>query len=584
MAVAAVASVLVEATGACSFAARPPHPLPPATSRFVFEQVTRDRWLQPAQRPEFTPFSDASSTLYLTFPTSYSRGGERTIHVAMRSPMMGDSAVLRVRRDGSIVRQDAWLRPIASMSGLLPEDSAQMARFRLLAGRHLLLPLARTWDVVPTVHPRRFRAGERWTDTIALATELDGSRQALNGRRTSVLIGDTVVAGRRVSMVRDSADVRYTEHELQQERTLNALVVVDRTATGTVRSRYLVRPRARTVLGPRRHDMLAGEAVLRYPDGRSFRTPARYERTRLWTLFDPQAYATRQADQRADAQRRWSGPVRVPIDESQRRLSSGDVLLRDSLMTAWEREADPNRREERYRILQQWAPGGRAFRNQLVARRIATGDSAFAIEQLANRAYPARPPIERDEAEQMIRVMRDPGIAFALGASRDALYENLVQTFVTSPRALRPIRLGGIVCRRHADCSKSNGESARNPDFATWAWRLSKRRSRSMGRLGDCSRSCWLACHRVCGATRGGRWRDVASRGETPTPRSKRGLARMARMDEQPGARLSPAVVPAGAGPRAVRGQPHQRDPILRGPFRSRRRWRAPTPARGGNR
>jgi hypothetical protein len=126
----------------------------------------------------------------------------------------------------------------------------------------------------------------------------------------------------------------------------------------------------------------------------------------------------------------------VPGDETQRRLSSGDEMLRDSLTTAWEQERDPNHREELYRLLQLWGRGGQAFRDQLLARRIAAGDSAFAIEELAHRAYPARPPIGKAEAERMIRVMRDPGIPFALGVSRDALYENLVQTLVSSPRAL----------------------------------------------------------------------------------------------------------------------------------------------------
>lgn len=429
-----MAWVLVQSTGACSSAVRGPIASPPTTSRYVLEQVTRDRWVQPGQLPEFTPFSDVSSALYLTVPTAYSRAGERTIYVAMRNPLMGDSALLSVRRDGNVVRQSAWLRPIPSFG--LPEDSVHMARFRLLVGGRLLLPLARTWDLIPRVRPRRFAPGERWTDTIALATELDGSRQALNGRRTSVLIGDTLVAGRRLWVVRDSADVRYTERELQQERTLNALVAVDRSATGTVRSRYFYDRELGLFWGRADTTSLAGEAVLRYPDGRSFRTPARYQRTRLWTLYDPDVYATRQAEQRAEAQRKRSGPVRVPGDETQRRLSSGDLMLRDSLTTAWDRERDPNHREELYRLLQLWAPGGPAFRDQLLARRIAAGDSAFAVEQLAHRAFPAQPPIQRAEAEQMIRVMRDPGIPFALGVSRDALYENLVQTFVTSPRAL----------------------------------------------------------------------------------------------------------------------------------------------------
>jgi hypothetical protein len=408
----------------------------PQSGSYIVEQLSRDRWLHRAQRPEFTPFVDASSTLNLDVPAPSPRGRERTIQMVTQMPAPGDTIALTVRADGEVVRHDVRLRPVPPNAVMLPGDSARFARFRLRNGGRLMLPLARTWDVIPRVHPRRFTPGERWTDTIALATDYDGSRQALAGRRVSILLGDTVVGSKRLWMIRDSAAVRYTEHELQEERTLGTLVAVDRTATGTMRgvSLYdgdlgLFRERVDTT-------SLSGDAVLRYPDGRSFRTPAQYARTRRWTLYDPSAYATRQAEMRAERQRTSSGPVRAPSNETQRRLSSGDGLLRDSLEAAWARERDPNHRDELYRLLVLWAPGGRRVRDSLDARRIAAGDSAFLLEHLFGRAYPAQPAIERSEAEAMVRVMADPGVSFALGVARDPLYENLVQTFVTWPRAL----------------------------------------------------------------------------------------------------------------------------------------------------
>ena len=434
----AIALVALQAISACSAGGRRLVPPPQVINRFVLEERIRDRWLQPAQRPEFTPYVEALLTMHLDVPSEFSPAGERTIQVGMRTPSLGDRASLVVRRDGRIVGQAASLLAAPPAAVMPPGDSARLMRFRLLVGGRLALPLARTWDVVPRVHPRRFSRGERWTDTIALATGFEGSRQTLEGHRTSVLIGDTLVGGRHLWIVRDSATVRYSEHELQEERTLDTLVAIDRIVTGTTRSRYLLDRDLGLFWQREDTTSLAGDAVLHYPDGRSFRTPVRYERTRQWTLYTLDAYNARQAQVRAELERTSSGTVRYPSTELQRRLSSGDAILRDSLLTVWERERDPNHREDVYRTLQLWARGAPAIRDQLEARRIATGDSAFLVERLFRRAYPAQPPIERDEAEQMIRVMSDPGVAFALGVSRDALYENLVQTFVTWPRALMP--------------------------------------------------------------------------------------------------------------------------------------------------
>src|SRR5687768_3481318 len=188
-----------------------PHP-------FVLEQSMEHRWLNGAQKPEFTPFGSASSPLQLDLPEIDRRTGHRTIRMAM-GPRSGDSATLTVRANGSAVRQEAWLRAIPSSPVMLPGDSARLNRFRLLVGGHLMLPVARVWDLVPQVHPRREVEGASWTDTITLATEYEGSQQTLTGMRRSFLVGDSAVAGHPVWIIRDSAQVRYTERELQYERT-----------------------------------------------------------------------------------------------------------------------------------------------------------------------------------------------------------------------------------------------------------------------------------------------------------------------------------------------------------------------------
>jgi hypothetical protein len=436
---AAIAVVAVFSMIGCSVSGAPEPAQPaPASARYVMEQATQDRWISARQRPEFTPFARASSTLYLDLAAPDPRTGERTIRVAFRAPRSADSAALQVRPDGRVVRYDGWVPSVPLPPMIVPGDSARFARIRLRLGGRLALPQTRVWELVPRVRPRRFVAGARWTDTLALDAAQDGFRQTLAGVRTSVLIGDTVVAGRRLWIVRDSAVVRYAERDLEHERTLDTLVAIDRTVTGTVLGRYVYDPDLR--FSHLRNDTtsLSGDAVLRYPDGRTFATPVRYERTRHWTLYDIATFTTRQAARRAELQRTSSGPVRSASNETERRLGAGDTTLRDSLTSVWASEREPNRREELYRLLMLWGRPVPAFKNELDARRMAAGDSAFILRQLAERAYPARPRIDFDAAQQMIRVMSDPGLPFAFGWSRDAIYENLVQTFSTWPPATAP--------------------------------------------------------------------------------------------------------------------------------------------------
>jgi hypothetical protein len=404
----------------------------------VLEVGTRERWMHSAQRPEFTPFGPMLFALQVDGTAPDPLTGHRTLRLSRLDRRTGDTTTFVVGRDGSVISQHTQVGgPIPPPRGMGEGEAVRFAQYRLLDDGRLVLPATRTWAVVPRVHPQRFAPGQRWTDTIALASEVDGSRQALDGVRTSVLVKDTVVAGRSLWIVRDSARVRYAEREIEFERTLDTTVTVERTATGSLTGRYLYD----RVLGMHwsRVDttVLNGDAVLRYPDGRSFRTAARYERMREMTLREPAAYAARREEIRRERMRRSTGPVQMPTNETEERLARGDTTFRDSLLDAWGRENDPDRRHQIYRTLTLWARS-EVFRAELERRRVAVGDSAFAIERLWTSAYPAQRRIDRALALEMIRVMQDPGISFAANVHRDPLYENLAQTFTTWPRALEP--------------------------------------------------------------------------------------------------------------------------------------------------
>ena len=404
----------------------------------VLEVTTRERWMHAAQRSEFTPFSPMSFALQVDGTTPDSLTGERTLRLSRLDRRTGEATTLVVGRDGAIVRQETQLgAPIPTPPGMSPAEAVRFAQNRLFDEERLVLPATRAWDALPRVHPVRFTPGQRWTDTVALASEVDGSRQALDGVRTSVLVRDTVVDGRSLWIVRDNARVRYTERAVDFERALDTTVAVERTATGSITGQYLYD----RLLGMHwsRVDTtaLSGEAILRYPDGRSFHTSARYERTREMTLREPAAYVARRDQIRLERMRTSTGSVVSPANETETRLWRGDTMVRDSLLRAWDRENDPNRREQIYRTLMLWArPEG--FRAELERHRAAAGDSAFAIKRLWSLAYPAQSRIDRALALEMIRVMQDPGISFAANLYRDPIYENLAQTFTTWPRALEP--------------------------------------------------------------------------------------------------------------------------------------------------
>lgn len=284
---------------------------------------------------------------------------------------------------------------------------------------------------MPTFRAAPARSGARWTDTLARDAEHEGIRQSLHGTRVSTLVGDTSVNGRRLWIVRDSARVRYEERLLEFERTLDTVVTVTRAVIGTIRGRSLYDPELGLFRERLDSTVLAGEAVLRYPDGRAFPTVARHQRFRRWDLYDRSEYAARQAQLRAAEARAWGGMVRVPTTDLERRLSRGDTVARDSVLAEWQRADDPDRRERLFVLLSWSGP-----RHRLDSLRVASGDTAYLYQWLTGRAVSSSEPTKPHEMHDMIAFMNDPGLAFAFGQSRDWLYENLRQALVTSPPAI----------------------------------------------------------------------------------------------------------------------------------------------------
>ncbi|HEV2733983.1 MAG TPA: hypothetical protein VGV85_04055 [Longimicrobiaceae bacterium] len=412
---------------------------------YTVEVQLHDRWLHGRQRPEFTRFDTLRRWVHVDSAGAGEHEGGRVLFLTLGRPGPGDRARVVHDRSGRTTRMQVALPAPPPMPFAEPrEESLRRARWRLFDGEYgrtrLLLPEARVWELVPTFHPARRERGARWTDTLRLAAEAGAFRQALDGVRVSRLLGDTLVAGRRLWIVGDSAHVRYEERWEHEERTLGGLAAVTRVLEGVVRGRHLYDPALR--LFTLRHDTsaLRGEAVLRYPDGRAFRTPVRYERFRRWDLHGPAAYRARVAVLEAARRAERDGMLVFPRGGLEQRVATGEPLVVDSVLSVLRRSRDPGERSRLVRALESWGPGGPELRERLVGAMLASGDTAGAVVAITSRlAHPSR-PVRPETVRLLLPFMADPGRAFAFGLDRDPPYENFRQALLTCPPAITPDR------------------------------------------------------------------------------------------------------------------------------------------------
>lgn len=399
----------------------------------VFESQIRERWLHGRQRPAFTDFEEWRHRVRIDSVRRDPSRDRTTLFLTLERPGGGAHGTVTVDGRGRVRSTEVELAPVPRKVHGAPGDSARFHRWRLLApgsDDRISLPESRVWGLVPAFHPRRREPGAQWTDTLDRTTERDGFRQSLEGVRVSTIVGDTAIGGRRHWIVRDSARVRYEERRLSEERTLDTLVRVEREAEGTIVGRYVYDPSLR--LFRDRHDTtaLSGTAVLRYPDGRTFSTPARFQRFRAIHRVAPDEDAKRR---RVPATARYGGMLLLPRNDIEKRLATGDAALRDSLVSEWERSRDPDERARLYGLLTTWGPGSPRFRNRLLQKALAVGDTVRAVTELRDEVPDASRPLKVDALGVLLPFMRDPGRAFAFGLARDPFYENPRQSLLTHP-------------------------------------------------------------------------------------------------------------------------------------------------------
>lgn len=395
------------------------------TAPLNMEIQVRERWLHGRENPRFRAFEPREYTLY--FDTVREIPGGRTLDIRMSRTIVGG----QIEQDATgRLRAISVVTQAPSESMLTRSDSFTIARFLWFELDRLSIPETRIWEVVPTHPPEGIAPGGQWVDTVRLETTGGGNRQALHGVRTSTLLGDTIVDGRRFRIVRDSMAAHYEETALIRDYTFEAWAEVTRVVDGVVRGRHLYDPRSGLFATRSDTMILAGSMALANPDGGRFTVPARYERMRTLTLYDEASWDALVAERRAQRSAQMGGMVVLPGDSLQARLRRGDTIARDSLLDEWHRAADPDERVQLQRILTQW--GGAGIRERMNELALDAGDTAFAT---ANEFGERR--VDPSVIERLLPVLANPVVALERGMGvssiRSLPYERISSPLLNSP-------------------------------------------------------------------------------------------------------------------------------------------------------
>jgi hypothetical protein len=405
---------------------------PPSLDGYVLHRKVRERWLNGRQHPAFTPTLTSMDVTHLDLARA-AKGG-RVLYTRLRRDdgAVLYPAVIELDERGRFVR--AGIREPRFPPSDDPATDREVAIRFLRRGLHvdaLDLPEVRLWDLVPSYHPVVLEPGMSWVDTIEVTAERLGQRQDVEGARVRTVLGDTLVEGQRLWVIRDSVDVRYAELVSFLDFTFLAEAWIERTAAGVTRGTYLFNPAIGLTQARWDTTRLAGEATLRLPDGRVFTTPARYEAERWLTLMDPEGHAAVRAKQFEERRREWTGPIISPGPLGGR-LQQGDAALWDSLLTVWHESRDPDERVELMRSLYygvRRTPGRSIQRAQLA---LEAGDTAGAVGFTL-----AIDPWNEADIAFLLPFMDDPGLTFAFGVDSYRLYHTPMDRIADNPPVLR---------------------------------------------------------------------------------------------------------------------------------------------------
>ena len=408
---------------------------PSSVANTIYDITTSERWMHGRESPEFT--APERSTRWVSIEgDARGTGGSRILSMRFSNPYVGRSpATVALDSRGRLMKVSTSLPPREHTRYPLFTPHQELLR-QFLDGETrttLALPASRVWDLIPTRAPRGVRAGDSWRDTVDLHASAGLFLQRFEGVRTSTIMGDTLLGSHRYAIVRDSALVRYYESSEREERTLDTFVVIERQATGTIVGRYLVDSAAGVFHVRDDTTRLAGTAIRKYPDGRKFETPARFERTRHIAHYSSAGYDSLIAE-RSSHDEQFSIIARpVGIEEG---VLAGDARVVDSLLTALSTSRDPDERRRIRFLFRRWSRKD-SDRRTLQRIAFAGGDLAFGLEE-ANERWERGDPMDSATMRQLLKVLADPGYAFSLSIEPDVYYERVNDALHKRPPAVTP--------------------------------------------------------------------------------------------------------------------------------------------------
>jgi hypothetical protein len=370
----------------------------------VFDHVVAERWVNGRQRPAFTPMQRHGYRMILT-RVADTLGQGRIVELTF-TQHMGQPGTARLVTDsrGRVLAVEAQFHELRTGPGpaiVGPDEQLRWLVFDDVEEGEMALPETRVWDLIPVVRGGPLRKGARWVDTLNLSATLKGSRQTLRGIRTSTVVGDTVIAGAPLWVVRDSATVSYAERFVSGESTIDTQVVIERSATGPMVGRYLYDPAQRLFRWRADTAHLSGHARLEYADGRTFTTPTTFDQLSRIEMVDSAA--------------------RAAIQHRQDSIAAGFSILMRPEGNA-----------------QQLANDARdpAIATRARAAMLSAGDTTTVLHALTEQWQNG--PTDTNDLAIELPVMADPGVAFAFGINRDWLYDNASRSLLRVPPAITP--------------------------------------------------------------------------------------------------------------------------------------------------
>lgn len=272
----------------------------------------------------------------------------------------GDSVLLTARA-GGVLRVEYLIPP-----GAVGRSASDVERESL-------------WNLARSA-PRQARVGMRWVDTLRVDAVSPDSRRALNGTRVSRVLRDTVVGGRTMMIVRDSASVTYEVHWNARAFSLERTDSVERRATGVIRGQWLLDPEHGYAQWSADTTTLRGTATLMMSDGRTASSPTRFERTRQVDALTPvQVAASLSGEQPFSI-------VRLPSTALEKRLDREGPRIVDSLLAVARASRNPFERDQLLEALRTW---GRIPRERLTREMLLDGDTVRALEFTSLSMTPA---------------------------------------------------------------------------------------------------------------------------------------------------------------------------------------------------